>query len=91
MAVFSQESLARIEQAIPSYKERFFLTPDLISMSFTYGERLEIYADKDGYLCVNQGERSVRQMRFSDEEAAVAYFIRFIPLAVNTYAHEDDP
>ncbi len=91
MAVFSQESLARIEQAIHSHEKGFCLTPECIEMSFTYGEHLTICADEEGYLCINQRERSTSQFRFPDEEAAVAYFIRFIPLAMLWQSGNDHP
>lgn len=90
MTEFSHESLARIEQAIPSNREKFYLSSDRLSMSFSPGERLEILADEEGFLCVDQGERSVRQMRLPDEEAAPAYFIRFISLALHGYSRDDD-
>ena len=82
MAAFSQESLARIGQAILPHKDRFTLTSDRIGMSFAYGEHLEISADEEGYLCRNYGERSVATTRFPDEESAVTYFLRFVPLAL---------
>ena len=91
MAAFSQESLDRIEQAAYPHKERFLITPNEIAKTFTYGEHLHIFADEEGYLCLNQGERSITQFRFPDEDAAIAYFIKFVPLALYRHAHEDYP
>ena len=81
MSAFSEESLARIMQALASCERRNplyhdELTQDRLAASFGYGESIEIWLENGKYQSRQQRERSTVIDVYPDEAAAVKHFIR---------------